>query len=105
MYSLIFAEPVGIVVGVACGRWGNRAGRRLALQCRLPERLGAFVGTAAAHYLGACLSKAAFNLLALDPLGGGINVALTSPASSVVHGVVDAVAPDLVDQVLGGGVG
>lgn len=98
MHSMPIAEPVGIVVGVIAGRMGANLGKKLAAEWELPTFLGATVGAVISHYLASALTKAVINGAMIDPVGGSANVAVTSPATSLMHGAFEAITelfPDL----------
>lgn len=98
MHSMPIAEPVGVVVGVIAGRMGANLGKKLAAEWELPAFLGATVGAVISHYLASALTKAVINGAMIDPVGGGANVTVTSPITSLIHGAFEAIAevfPDL----------
>jgi hypothetical protein len=91
-YSMVLAEPVGLVAGVVAGRVGGRIGRYFAEQLGIPTWLGGMISAATCHYLSAALTKAIINASLLDAPGGVANVAVTSPMTSVAHGLFDALS-------------
>jgi len=98
MHSMPIAEPVGVVVGIIAGRMGASLGKKLAAEWGLPAFLGATAGAVISHYIASALTKAVINGAMIDPVGGGANVAVTSPATSLIHGAFEAIIevfPDL----------
>lgn len=92
MHSMPIAEPVGVVVGVIAGRMGANLGKKLAAEWELPTFLGATVGAMISHYIASALTKAVINGAMIDPVGGGANLAVTSPATSLLHGAFEAIS-------------
>src|SRR5882724_10268164 len=102
-HSMVLAEPIGLIAGIVAGRVGGRFGRHVAQELGVPTWIGGLVGAAAAHYLSAAVTKAIINATLLDPVGGTANVTVTSPLTSVTHGLFDALTDAIPD--LGGWLG
>jgi len=91
MHSMPVAEPIGVVIGIIAGRVGANFGKKLAIRWALPTFLGAMVGSMISHYIASVLTKAVINGAVIDLVGGTANVAVTSPATSVLHGAFEAI--------------
>jgi hypothetical protein len=97
-WSMAVAEPIGIVVGVACGRLCANYGRQICKSNEVPDWLGGLAGGLIGHYAASVLTKAVFNTIMVDPVGGAANVAVTSPATALLHSIyegVTSIIPDL----------
>jgi hypothetical protein len=102
-HSMVLAEPIGLIAGIVAGRVGGRFGRYVAQELGVPTWIGGLVGAAASHYLSAAVTKAIINTTLIDPVGGTANVTVTSPLTSVAHGLFDALTDAIPD--LGGWLG
>jgi len=97
-WSMVVAEPIGIVVGVVCGRLCAQYGRKICQSCDIPDWIGGVAGGLIGHYAASVLSKAVINTIMVDPVGGAANVAITSPSTALMHSIyegVTSVVPDL----------
>jgi hypothetical protein len=97
MHSIPIAEPTGFVAGIVGGRLGRQVGKDLAEKAKIPKWVGALVGTIIGHYFCNVIVTAAINLGMVDPAGGVANVTVTSPATSVGHGIVEALLEAISD--------
>jgi hypothetical protein len=97
-WSMVVAEPIGIVVGVVCGKLCAQYGRQICKSGDIPGWVGSMAGGLIGHYAASVLTKAVFNTVMVDPVGGAANVAVTSPATALLHSIyegVTSVVPDL----------
>ncbi|MBZ4421693.1 hypothetical protein [Myxococcus sp. RHSTA-1-4] len=76
-YSMVVAEPAGLIAGVIVGRVGGHLGRFIAEECGLPTWFGGMLGAAGCHYLSAALTKLIINAGTADMAGAAANVAFT----------------------------
>lgn len=98
VWSMPVAEPVGILVGLVCGRIGARYGRDCAKSCEVPEWVGVVLGAVIAHYLAGAAARGVVNTAMVDPVGGAVNLAVTSPTAALLHAIYEGVTsavPDL----------
>jgi hypothetical protein len=105
MYSMIVAEPIGIAIGILAGRVGAAIGKNIAHQLDVPDWLKwvfPVSGAMLSHYIASATTKAIINAMALDPIGGVANVTVTSPATSILDGIYEALVeifPDLASEL------
>lgn len=101
-YSMFMAEPIGFIAGTIAGRLSRKWGVEFAGQMGLPPSLGAGIAVLVSHYLASIIAKGIVNTFMLDGMGLAANVAVTSPASALSHGIFEALLeafPDLAQEL------
>jgi len=96
-WSMPIAEPVGVIVGVVCGRLAANHGRKLARGWGWPEVVGGMLGAAVGHYLASAVTKLVVNTVMADPAGAAANVSVTSPTASLGHALFEGFSQFLPD--------
>ncbi|MCP5419740.1 MAG: hypothetical protein H6970_10650 [Gammaproteobacteria bacterium] len=86
-WSMPLAEPLGSVAGFVAGEVVHRFAHRIAENLDLNETQVKFIGTAAAHFMVATVTKGVANIACGDPIGFGINP-ITSFATALAHGAL-----------------
>lgn len=91
-WSMVVAEPIGVIVGIFCGRLAANHGREIARKWGWPEVIGGMAGAALGHYLANAATKLVINIAMADAVGAGANVTVTSPTTSLIHALAEGIS-------------
>jgi hypothetical protein len=99
-WSLVVSEPLGTLVGIMAGEVSSSVAKKVSKSCGCNDTIATLVTTTVGHYVGAATTKAAINVMLVDPVGGAVTP-VSSAVTAVGHGLLKAYAIPAVKKGLG----